>query len=227
MEKRITENCSKGYENSLINLDPKGELLYVCYDLSICKSCLKPYGQIVRSMEINHDPQSKWYSLNCKCKKEEYEKDGIRNPENKASDIKTSIEFCQCCSMELINFGSKYSSFFCDDCLRLATCYNEIVGKNLIPMGKHSFMNGIMLISPYTKEEARQFKIEIKDFFKRIPLIMEWQKYALFENLYDLGFDLKTDIPISDYDKLVVRLKKDKPKKFNNMVEYLNNQKIN
>jgi len=227
MGKRITEKCSKGYENSLINLDPKGELLYGCSDLIICKSCLKPYGQIVRSFGENQDPQSKSYFMNCRCKKEEKEKDGMKNPEKTASDITTSIEFCQCCSMELINFGSKYSSFFCDDCMKLASSYNEITGTNLIPLGKHSFMNGIMLISPYTKEESRQFKIEIKDFFKRIPLIMEWQKYALFENLYDLDFDLKTDISISDYDKLVVQLKKDKPKKFNNMVEYLNSQKIN
>ena len=227
MEKRINEKCLKGYENPLFNLDPKGELLYGCSDLTICKSCLKPYGQIVGSMEINHDPQSKWYSLNCKCKNEKNEKDGTVNPDKTASELKTAIEFCQCCSMELINFGSKYSVFFCNDCLKLATLYNEFTGKNIIPLGKHSFMNGIMLISPYTRAEAKEFKIEIKAFFERISLIMDWQKYALFENLYDLGFDLKTDVPISDYDRLIIKLKKDKQNKFNNMVEYLNNQKIN
>lgn len=191
----------------------------------ICKSCLNLYGGVVR--KINKNPQSEWHFISCKCKNEKGKKSGTLNAEKPASDIKTSIEFCQCCSTELINFGSKYSSLFCNDCLNLATRYNEISGKNLIPLGKHSFMNGLMLISPYTKDEARQFEIEIKAFFKRISLIFEWQKYALFENLHDLGLDLKSDIPISDYDRFVARLKKNKQTKFNRMVEYLNNQKIN
>jgi hypothetical protein len=226
MERKTAENRLRCKENLLTNLDPKGELYYGCSDLIICKSCLRLYGRVVREINKNQDPQSEFYFMSCKCKNEKGEKNKTANPEATTSDIISSIEFCQCCSTELINFGSKYSSLFCDDCQKLAISYNETAGEDLIPLGKHSFMNGIMLISPYTKEEARQFDIEIKSFVKGISLISEWQKYALFENLHDLGFDLKTDIPISDYDRLVVKLKKDKLIKFNNMVEYLNSQKI-
>jgi len=108
----------------------------------------------------------------------------------------------------------------------MATFYNEVAGKNLIPLGKHSFLNGIMLISPYSKEEARQFNNEIKDFFNRISSIIDWQKYSLFENLHEMDFDFKEDIPLSVYDRLITELKKDKESRFRSMVEFLNIPKI-
>ena len=111
MGKRITEKILKGHENSLINLDPKGELLYGCSDLMICKSCLKLYGRVVRKIDKSQDPQSEWYFMNCNCKNKEVEKNGTVNPEKAVSEIKTSIEFCQCCSMELINFGTNFARF--------------------------------------------------------------------------------------------------------------------
>jgi hypothetical protein len=111
--------------------------------------------------------------------------------------------------------------------MKLATSYNYISEKISIPLGRHSFMNGIMLVSPFPKKEKEQFRIVLDIFFKGIEIIKEWQKYSLFENLHDLGFDSKADIPISVYDRLVVKLKKDKLTKFNNMVKYYSSQKIN
>jgi hypothetical protein len=224
MERKTVENCSNHKDIFLTNLDPKGILRYNCSELIICKSCLKLYGNLILKNDNNKSPETIWHSMNCKCKNDKKE---TVDPEKTASDAKTSVEFCQCCSMELINFGSKYSSFFCEDCMNLATFYNKISGKNLIPLGKHSLLNGILLVSPYTREEARQFNIQTKAFFKRITLIIEWQKLALFENLHDMGFDFKEDIPLSVYDKRIVGLKKDKYSRFSNMVEFLNSHKIN
>lgn len=56
---------------------------------------------------------------------------------------------------------------------------------------------------------------------------MELQKYALFENLHDLGFNLTEDVPLLVYDRLVVELKKEKQSKFKNMVDYMNSHTIN
>lgn len=226
MERKTDEDRLKRKENLLENLDPKGELLYGCSDLLICKTCLKLYGRTARTSDKGKDQGSVSHFINCNCRIGDAEKKRTVNPKKTDSVVKTTVQFCQCCSMELINFGSKYSSFFCEDCLNLATYYNKISGKNLIPLGKHSLLNGILLVSPYTREEARQFNIQIKAFFKRITLIIEWQKYALFENLHDLGFDFKEDIPLSVYDRFIVGLKKDKYSRFSNMVEFLNSHKI-
>jgi len=226
MERKTNEDQIKSRENLLENLDPKGELLYECSDLLICKTCLKLYGRTSRAIDKSKDQASVSHFIKCNCRIGDTEKKRSVDPKKTDSVVKTTVQFCQCCSMELINFGSKYSYFFCEDCLKMATFYNQIAGKNLIPLGKHSFMNGIMLISPYTKEEARQFKTEIKDFFNRISSIVDWQKIALFENLHDMGFDFKEDIPLIVYNRLIAELKKDKESRFSSMVEFIYNPRI-
>ena len=227
MGKRISENCSKGYKNALINLDPNGVLHYDCSHFTICKSCLKPYGQIERPSDTNQKQLGKWYFQNCGCTDDKNGKNGKNDLGKIGSDFITVAEFCYCCSMELINGGYKFSPFYCNDCMKLVRGYNTISGKNSIPLGRHSFMNGIMLVSPFTKKEKEQYELQLEIFFKGIDIIKEWQIYCLFENLHDLGFDLKADVPVSVYDRLVIKLKNNKLTKFNDMVGYFNSQKIN
>lgn len=221
MENKTADNCIKTHGILLANLDPRGELLYDCSDLVICKECLKLFGRITIGNVKNQEQKIDCYHLNCKCVQGKAQQNGKGKPRETGHVLKTSIQFCQCCSMELINFGSGYSDFFCRDCLKTAIFYNEINRKNKIPLGKHSFLNGTRLIYPYTREEVDQFKVEIRDFFNKITLIIDWQKYSLFENLHDLGFDLKQDVPLSLYNSLIVELQEEKQTKFRNMVEYI------
>ena len=223
MEKRIKEKRSKGSVNRLHNLDPNGELLYDCSCLTICKSCLNLFGQLARSIERNNEIVSERYFQSCECWHEEKVKAGKENPPRTDTIINT-VEFCNYCSKEIIPHGSKYSPLYCEDCLKFVLDFNNTTKSVSIPVGRHSFMNGIMLVCPYTKKEERQYRKEVDAFFKGIGIIKDWQRYSLFENLHDLGIDLKSDIPLSVYDRLVVKLRKDKQTKFDEMVGYMKSQ---
>lgn len=226
MEKINKKNNFKRYNIRLPNLDTKGDLPGDCYDLTICRQCLMPYGKLERMAEHNDQLVSETFFQDCQCKDSENLKTRKSNPEETGHYTEPYVDFCHCCSKELIKTGSKYHPFYCSDCLKLVYDYNSLSDQISIPVGRHSFLNGIMLISPYTKKEYREYRKEIDDFIKGIGIIKEWRRYSLFENLHELGFDMKSDITISEFDRLVGNLNKNKQTKFNEMVEFLKNHKI-
>ena len=225
MEEINKKNNTNSYVNRLPNLDPDGDLPVDCYDLTICSTCLVPYGKLERSTGHNNQKVSQSLFQYCQCKDYENQKAGKIHQKETGHNAEPYVDFCHCCSKELIKTGSKYNPFYCADCLRLVLEYNSITDRISVPVGRHSFLNGLILIGTYSKKEEREFNIEIDAFIKKIGIIKEWHKYSLFENLHDLGFDLKSDIPVSEYDRMVVNLRKPKQTKFNEMVEYLKNQK--
>lgn len=225
MNKTSKKNNPNSYVIRLPNLDPYGDLPGDCYDLTICSTCLIPYGRLERSVNHNNQKVSENFFQYCHCKDPLNLKPGKANPDETGHYTDPYVDFCHCCSKELIRTASKYNPLYCNDCLGLVLNNNLTSNRISIPVGRHSFLNGIMLISPYTRKEHKEYRKEIEDFFKGIRIIKEWHKYSLFENLHDLMFDLKSDIPISEYDRMVVNLKKNKQTKFNEMVEYLKIQK--
>jgi len=62
-----------------------------------------------------------------------------------AFDYNTWAELCQCCSAEVLRSGSRWSPFFCDECKQRVRDYNEREGYCVIPIGRHSLMNGVGL----------------------------------------------------------------------------------
>jgi hypothetical protein len=167
------------------------------------------------------------YYQACECKNDENMNSGNVNADGIRTVPHPLVSFCYCCSTKLINTDSKYSPFYCDDCMRMVLDFNNMSKQISLPVGRHSFMNGIGLISPYTKREEMEYQKELETFFKGIRTLREWQKFSLFENLHALGFDFKSDITLLDYDYQVVKLKKDNLTTFNNMVEYFNSKRIN
>ena len=148
------------------------------------------------------------------------DKNGIKGRLWPGSDFNTSVEFCHCCSKALINTGSRFSSFYCDDCRNLVAEHNQSE-TILIPMGRHSFMNGIKLGIPYLEKEETQFKSNLSTFFKYVDLVEEWQKLCLFENLHDLGFYFRNDIALAYFDKLIQKPEVGKRDYFLRMVEFI------
>ena len=151
----------------------------------------------------------------------EDDKNGVKARLWPGNDFNTSVEFCHCCSKALINTGSKFSSFYCDDCRKLVVEYNNQDGSVLIAMGRHSFMNGIKLGIPFSKKEETQFTSNLNTFFKSVDLVQEWQKLSLFENLHDLGFRFTNDIALSYYDELIQKAESGKSVYFLRMLEFI------
>jgi hypothetical protein len=223
MVKAVRGILYKGFSDPMPNLDSEKTLLFGSYDLIICRKCLKLYGRLVRILPdlATGRKRSGWRYQKCQCMIDEDKKNGKSVPRWLGNDFNISVEFCHCCSKKLINSGSRFSSFYCSECLKLIKENNDQSENLQIPLGRHSFMNNINLKVPYSKEEEAQFTIRLNNFFEKVGLIREWQKYCLFENLHDLGFNFQSDISLSYYDSLIKKQEDDSLIQFKRMIKFL------
>jgi hypothetical protein len=68
-----------------------------------------------------------------------------REPLWNAFDYNCAAELCRCCASQVIGCGSKWSVFFCAECRRHVNAHNDAAGWKVIPIGRHSIMNGVAL----------------------------------------------------------------------------------
>src|SRR5436190_12449390 len=60
-------------------------------------------------------------------------------------DHLTPAELCNCCGIELLPSGSKFSPFFCRPCHARVSTLNRAAERCVIPIGRHNIMNGSIL----------------------------------------------------------------------------------
>ena len=58
-------------------------------------------------------------------------------------DVNEHLHLCECCSMVVLPSGSRWSVSFCEECKQRVDELNESVGRCVIPIGRHSLMNGV------------------------------------------------------------------------------------
>jgi hypothetical protein len=68
-----------------------------------------------------------------------------REPLWHAFDYNCAAELCRCCASQVIRCGSKWSVFFCEACRPHVDAHNDAAGWKVIPIGRHSIMNGVAL----------------------------------------------------------------------------------
>ncbi len=228
MEKIVYKKLYNGLMDPLTNLDPGQSLKFGSHDLTICRKCLTLYGRLVHILPESPTGirRSGWRYQKCQCMQKEDDKNVVKVGLWPGNNFNTSVEFCHCCSKELINTGSKFSSFYCDECNQLVGEHNNQYGSVLIPLGRHSFMNGIKLGIPFSKKGETQLTSELNTFLKNVGLVQEWQKLSLFENLHDLGFRFTNDIALPYYDKLIQKPEKNKLSYFAKMLEYIKTNQL-
>jgi hypothetical protein len=99
--------------------------------LQVCRACLTLRGPFYDNFNRCDRVQP------CGC-------DADQPPWN-GYDYNTFAELCRGCAAEIVHSGSKWSPFFCDACKARVLTYNESVGSCVIPLGRHSLMNGVVL----------------------------------------------------------------------------------
>jgi hypothetical protein len=72
-----------------------------------------------------------------------------------AYDYNCAAELCFCCAAAVVESGSKWSVFFCDDCKARVCAYNDSLGRCAIPIGRHSLMNGVSLSAAAARKGRR------------------------------------------------------------------------
>jgi hypothetical protein len=69
-----------------------------------------------------------------------------------AFDYNCAAELCRCCASRVIRCGSKWSVFFCEECKPHVVAYNGAAGWKVIPIGRHSIMNGVALNTKHARK---------------------------------------------------------------------------
>ena len=103
---------------------PPGELL-------VCHSCLLLKGPVPGRTDGARQF--------CDCTPGE-----VRRAQSRwGGDFNTYAELCRCCGLVLLRSGSRFSIWFCTQCLEAIKALNRSAGRSLVPIGRHSFMNGV------------------------------------------------------------------------------------
>lgn len=136
-------------------------------NLKICPKCHELYGQVRLG---NHKTEKQV----CLCDRRNKKKwDGY--------DFNRKYEICYCCGLEIIPSGSRWSTFYCRDCKDIIVELNKEVGQCIIPIGRHSMMNGIVL----TGEQANRplavdkFLNNVNKVNNKIDLLAKQQEYSI------------------------------------------------
>jgi hypothetical protein len=146
-------------------------LLEDLHSLKICPHCFELHGKI----NLNSDNTVK---QQCLC---------VKRTENKwdGYDFKRKYETCYCCGLEVIPSGSKWSVFYCKDCKDKILELNKKVGQCVIPIGRHSIMNGFSLTGEQVQNESlvERFVCQVNKVNDKIGLIDNHRKKILARQL--------------------------------------------
>lgn len=203
-------------------LTPQEHLKDINYEkMMICAECHEIYGfWNYRSKSIINDnstcnPENMYYQkCSSKCK-DQMLKPGIppgeKNKENEKwprFDFNEIVTLCYCCGQELLSSGSRWSVWFCEDCKKNVIRFNSIYQKRIIPIGRHSIMNGYILnvqkFEDGMDKAIEEFTGNVKDLSRGIEHLEKWRKIIMQKNFKALSYS--EDILLNEYMLNVYRL---------------------
>lgn len=134
------------------------------------------------------------------------------------------VDLCWCCAQSTVAAGSRFSRFFCPNCHDVVRDFNEAASMVLIPVGRHSWMNGIsgqLAPGQSTAEFASIFTKAALSMNTRIARVRNWRKLILHDLLMALGLDGKNNIQLVDHDRALRDQQPDVQPVFQSMVEFI------
>jgi hypothetical protein len=116
-------------------------------------------------------------------------------------DHNTYAELCRCCGLVLLRSGSRWSVWFCRQCKEAVVVLNRSAGRCLIPVGRHSLMNGVAANAAQLCSDlgAIAFTDQLMTFFMTMDGLETWASTIVQRNLTSLGFDIERDSRLADY----------------------------
>lgn len=128
-------------------------------------------------------------------------------------DINEHIHLCECCFGRLMRSGSKWSPFFCPDCKTLVSDTNAALGFCLIPVGRHSLMNGVGLSGPQVADDsaANAFASGLIGLFHRMSWLNDHARTVAPPFAGALGIDPDEEVGLDAYLDAVERISTSDP----------------
>jgi hypothetical protein len=115
-------------------------------------------------------------------------------------DVNERVTLCRCCAAEVLHSGSRWSVWFCPDCLERIKALHDRLGGTLIPIGRHSMMNRLVLRGYEVASTAvDRFAEALVDLFERIQHLEEWHRRRASANLKALGMSELPSVPLGKY----------------------------
>jgi hypothetical protein len=97
----------------------------------VCTTC----GYLFQNLPENEQPQR------CNC---QHDSDV---PRWRGYDFNEHAALCRCCGTTVLSSGSRWSVWFCDACLHDVQELHNRLGATVIPVARHSLLNGISVAS--------------------------------------------------------------------------------
>jgi hypothetical protein len=116
-------------------------------------------------------------------------------------DYNTVAELCRCCGLEAVKSGSKWSVWFCRPCLERVSDLNHGAGRCVVPIGRHSVMNGVFYrpdgaINPVA---LSAFGDQLVTFFGAVDATGDWRRRTVRANLAAIGAVDAAAVPLARY----------------------------
>ena len=138
--------------------------------------------------------------VDCPYREERWHRPKTELPEP-FGDFPEAIELCHCCASAVIPSGSKFSSFFCDDCRAAVMRLTSALGTAAIPLGRHSLMNGVTLAGGAAARDplrVKSFALAVQHSFNRIDRLWSWQRTVVADHIAAMQLDARC-VPASAY----------------------------
>lgn len=159
----------------------------------------------------------------CRCRRDE----GATDATWPGSDFNEHLHLCECCSMVPLLSGSKWSVWFCDDCKPRVVALNGSVGHCVVPIGRHSLMNGVgvstsELVSGGTERRAvvDAFSGKLMSLFdamQHLHVFAQARRRGLVERL---DFPAGEDVALPDWLETLTAAEGEDPSSFGKAVSF-------
>lgn len=118
----------------------------------------------------------------------------------KRGDHNVDMELCYCCGLVLLRSGSKWSTWLCGACKEWVLALNESAGRCLIPIGRHSMMNGVALNGYAGARGIERFVSDSHALAASMDQIASYAHDVVVPlNLDAIGFARRRHVPLGTY----------------------------
>ncbi len=168
-------------------------------DAKVCSSCLEIYGFIYLKSGIFYQ------KCNSKCPVRDLKETMPITEKEQAKwegyDYNQVLTLCYCCGAEQLRSGSRWSVWFCETCRKRVLEFNQEIGVSLIPIGRHSLMNGIGLeLGPVvSKIKIKETIVNLRQLGTRSDHLERWKKTVKSRNWRSARLDEGQDVGLIKY----------------------------
>jgi hypothetical protein len=114
-------------------------------------------------------------------------------------DFNSAFQLCVCCGLEALPSGSRWSVWFCDSCRRRVRKLNDLAGRCVVPIGRHSLMNGVTVSTDRGEAALAASCDQLISFLQSTQGISAWGRGVVRSNLEALYGPGGGDVRLARY----------------------------